>query len=343
MEAAGTSSRRATLYDVCRRTGLSTATVSRVINASPRVTAETRQRVMEAMAELGYVPSQTARALAGQQQKMLGVIFPDINVGFYAQVLRGIDSIAAERGYHVMTAFSHGVSDEQDLVMRFLREGRIDALILMNVILGDEFVREAAKATTPLVLVDRPVARCGASSIAIDNIGGARSAMAHLYGHGYRTIALLCGEPENFDAQQRLQGCREAAAEAGAMLDERLIWSGNFREESGRTAMTDWLDRGRPLPEAVFCFNDAMAIGVMDVLREKEYRVPEDVAVVGFDDVESARHLRLTTVSVPMTEMGRRAAGAAIDVLNEEQSHPEIHSVLQTELVIRASCGCEVR
>ncbi len=165
--------------------------------------------------------------------------------------------------------------------------------------------------------------------------------MLHLFGHGYRRIALLCGEAENFDAQQRLKGCHEAAAEAGERLDEQLIWQGNFREESGRAAMTDWLDRQPSLPEAIFSFNDAMAIGVMDVLHERNYRVPEDIAVVGFDNVESARHLRLTTVSVPMAEMGRRAAGAAIDLLNNEQ--PEIHSVLQTELVIRASCGCEVR
>ena len=331
--------KKATLFDVCRHTGLSTATVSRVLNNASNVTAETRSRVERAMAELGYVPNYAARALAGQRQRMLGVVFPEIGPGFWAEILMGLDSAAADNRYHLLTAFSHGGDDERDLVLRLLREGRIDALVVMNLRLSDEFAAEIERLTIPLVLIDRPVPELDASSVTIDNIGGASMALSHLFNHGHRDVALMIGDAQTYDSQQRLEGCRRAVVAAGGRWNDDLVWPGAFTEESGRDLMARWLATGRKPPRALFCFNDNLAIGAMDVLREKGYDVPRDVAIVGFDDVAAARHLGLTSVHVPMRDIGRAAATMAIDGIAGKDF--ERHVVVPTSLIPRRSCGCQ--
>jgi DNA-binding LacI/PurR family transcriptional regulator len=329
---------RATLTDVCQRSGVSSATVSRVLNGTARVSQATRDRVMSVVNELGYVPNAAARSLAGRREQMLGVIFPEIGNGFWANILKGLDAAAADRGYHLLTGFSHGHLDERELVLRVLREGRIDALILMNLRLDKELAEEAKRFKTPIVLIDRPIAELQAGSVMADNRGGAREALAHLYGHGHRDVAFLIGDEATFDSKQRLLGCRDAANEAGATIDPSLVLPGAFTEESGREIVEHLLERhGRP-PRAIFCFNDNLAVGAMEALRDHGWRVPDEVAVIGFDDIEIARHLGLTTVRVPLNEMGRTAAYLAVDAI--EKKATGVNHVLSTSLVVRHSCGC---
>jgi LacI family transcriptional regulator len=327
-----------TLHDVCKRAGVSTATVSRVINHSPLVTDVTRARVLEAMRSLGYSPSHAARTLARQRSELIGVVFPHIASGFFTEVLGGINEVAAEHNFHLMTAFSHGLSDEEQFVKRLLTERRVDGLILMNLLLSDEFVAEAARGGIPIVLIDRPVEGSDLFAVSMDNRAGAEAAMGHLLGHGYRRVAILTGPGDSFDAQHRFEGCRAALGRAGIPESQVLLWKGSFTEKSGRAAIEGWLAQGRALPEAIFATNDAMALGALGALRERGLRVPDDVALVGFDDTESARHLELTSVRVPMQEMGRAAAEAAIEQISSRQAQPS--RVLDTELVVRRSCGC---
>src|ERR1051325_1847563 len=281
----------ATLHDVCRKAGVSTATVSRVVNESPLVTEETRSRVLEAMKSLGYRPSHAARTLARQRTDLIGVVFPEIAGGFFTEVLRGIDDVAAEHHFHLMTAFSHGLADEEQFVTRLLQERRVDALILMNLLLSDEFIKEVAKRGIPVSLIDRPVIGAGLFAVSMDNQTGAEAATNHLLEHGYRKFAILTGPTDNYDAEHRFEGCKRALEKADIRADEIDVWQGAFTESSGRAAIERWLSAGKPLPEAIFATNDAMALGAHEFLRQRGIRVPEDVALVGFDDADSARHL----------------------------------------------------
>jgi LacI family transcriptional regulator len=332
----------ATLHDVCKKTGLSTATVSRVINNSPLVTKRTRARVVRAIKALGYHPSGAARTLSRKRSNMIAVIFPEIASGFYTEVLRGIDEIASEHNFHLTTAFAHGQRDEQTLALQALHEQWVAGLLILNlfeVSLPAEAVKLAVEQHVPVVSIDRPVRASNVISISMDNIAGAAATMNHLFAHGYRDIGIIRGPRGNYDADQRWLGCQQAAEQAGVVLSEERVWTGTFVEGSGRLAMERWLDAGRPLPKAIFACNDAMAIGALGILRERGRKVPEDVALVGFDDVDSARHLGLTTVRVPMRAMGRAAAEVAIkQILGGEIQHQH---VLATQLVVRRSCGCD--
>lgn len=328
----------ATLFDVCKRAKVSTATVSRVLNGSPMVSVQTRSRVEKAIKQLGYHPSHAARTLARQRSQFIGAIFPDISSGFFAEVLSSIDAVAAEHEFHLMTAFSHGHRDEKELIVRTLRERRVDALILMNLSLPDNFTKAAAKFGIPIVLIDRPVAGANLFAVSMDNKGGADAAITHLIKHGQRNIAVIAGPSGNYDADQRLEGCRLGFERAGLPLADELIWQGAFTAASGRAALERWLNAGRPLPEAIFATNDAMALGALATLQERGYRVPDDVALVGFDDIEAAQHLGLTTVHIPMREMGRAAAEAAVKQILSGEAQKQC--VLATNLVVRRSCRC---
>ncbi len=334
---------RATLHDVCRRTGLSTATVSRVLNDSPLVNPQTRAQVQKAIQALGYHPNHAARTLSRRRTDTLAAVFPEIAGGFYTEVLRGIDEIAAEHNFHLMTAFAHGQHDEEQLVQAALREHRADALVVLNLddsSLSMDLLRRAAKQNVPIVLIGRPVAARGVSSVTMDNIGGAAAAMRHLFEHGFQEVGVITGPRSNYDAQQRWLGCQRAAREAGVALARELVWPGTFTEDGGRYVMKRWLDERRRLPEAIFACNDAMATGALDVLVERGIRVPEDVALVGFDDIDAAKHLRLTTVHVPMRALGRAAAESAMRGIHGGKG-PRTHT-LPTNLVTRRSCGCGV-
>jgi LacI family transcriptional regulator len=324
---------------VCRKAGVSTATVSRVINGSPLVTGDTRDRVLKAIRSLGYRPSHAARTLARNRTDILGVVFPEIASGFFTEVLRGIDDVADEHGYHLMTCFSHGLRDEKEFVGRMLRERRMDGLILMNLSTADSAIREMTKHDVPIVLIDRPLEESKLCAITMDNLAGAEAATRHLVEHGHDRIAILTGPEDSYDSRQRFEGFRCALERSNKTIFPDLIWKGAFTEESGIEAMRAWLESRKPLPDAIFASNDAMALGVWSVLRERGVRVPDDVALVGFDDVESARHQELTSVSVPMRAMGRAAAEAAIQQISSHKTQPR--RMLPTALVVRRSCGCK--
>jgi len=333
--------RPVTVEDVSRQSGVSTATVSRVINESPKVSPETRDRVLKAIRELGYMRNHSARALARQRTDTIGVVFPGIDSGFFSEVLKGINEFAVSRNYHLMVAFSQDSREEQDRIAEYLHAGRVDALILMNLRMSDEFIRRASKQELPIVLIDRPVRNAKVASVTIDNRRGAEAAMTHLLKLGYQRIAILNGPKGTIDAEQRFEGCQAAAKKAGYRIDPSLVWPGTFLWESGYELMNQWLEAGKPLPDAIFALNDPMAMGVLESLHEHGLSVPEDMALIGFDDVQAARYLGLTTVHSPMREMGRVAAESAISLLSGRSTPAE--QVLPTELVVRRSCGIEKR
>lgn len=326
-----------TLFDICRAAEVSSATVSRVINDSPLVQETTRRKVRKAIRELGYRPSHAARMLARQRTDTLGVILPDINSPFDAQVLAGIDQVADESRYHMLIAFTHGGRDARTLLRRFAEERRVDAVVYMSTSVGvDASLREVTRSGLPLVVMDRPVS--GFPSVVMDNEQGARLVVQHLLAHGRKRIAFLRGPESNYDAARRLAGAKAALAEAGQALPDELCWAGDFREESGAAAVQAWAATGKPWPDAIFACNDTMAFGVLGALRETGIQVPDQVAVVGFDDSLGARWLGLSTVRIPMRELGGQAARLALRLARKEALEESLVQ-LPLELVVRQTCG----
>jgi LacI family transcriptional regulator len=323
-----------TLYDVSRLSGVSSATVSRVFSGRARVSEEVKKRVIEAANQLAYEPSHAARALAGARTQTLGAIFPTIASGFYADVLAGIDEVAAECGFDVLASFVGKGRRRPDLVNRLLRQGRVDSLVLLNL---DDTIDLKAEAINqlPIILVDREITGSTLPVIGMDNVGGAEAMIQHLYEQGHRRIALLTGPTGNFDSEQRLIGCRRAFTTLGLPLDESLIWTGAFTLESGQKAARECLDSRQAMPDAIFCFNDVMAIGMLSEFSRVGISVPGDVALAGYDNVETASHLSLTSVVCPMRLMGQMAARWAIDLVTQNE-RPTSHR-LQVRLVVRNS------
>lgn len=323
-----------TLYDVSRLSGASIATVSRVFSGKVRVGEETRKRVMAAADRLAFEPSHIARALAGRRTYTLGAISPGIASGFYSDVLAGIDEVAAESGFDVLVSFVNKQRSRSEMIKRLLRQGRVDALILLNLKESTDLTAESV-AQLPIILIDREISGSDLPVIGSDNVGGAEATIEHLFEQGHRRIAILTGPEGTYDSDQRLLGCRQAMARLGLELDEKLIWSGDFTLASGTRAIGEFIDSKQPLPDAIFCLNDAMAIGVLNELRRLNFSVPGDVALAGYDNVEAAAHLNLTSVASPMRLMGQVAARWAVDLITKNE-RPEGHK-LQVRLVIRGS------
>jgi DNA-binding LacI/PurR family transcriptional regulator len=333
---AETPTRKAqpTLYDVSRLSGVSSATVSRVFSGSARVSDGIRQRVEDAARVLSYEPSHAARSLAGRKTNTLGAIFPEIASGFYADVLAGIDEVAAENGFDVLAAFVGKRRSRPELVKRLLRQGRVDALLLLNLDNTLDLKPEAVDHL-PIVLIDREINGSKLPALGMDNVGGAEAMIEHLFEQGHRRIAILTGPAGNYDSEQRLRGCRQAYSRLGISFDERLLWSGDFTMGSGALAAQDFLKSKLPMPDAIFCLNDAMAIGMLNEFHRAGVSVPSDVAMAGYDNVEAAAHLSLTSVACPMRLMGQVAARWAVELVTQNE-RPVGHR-LQVRLVVRNS------
>jgi DNA-binding LacI/PurR family transcriptional regulator len=323
-----------TLYDVSKQAGVSLATASRVFSGAARVSDAVRKRVMDAASQLSYEPSHAAQTLAGKKTHTLGAIFPEIASGFYADVLAGIDEVAAESGFDVLASFVGKSRSRPELVKRLLRQGRVDALILLNL---DNTVdlNPASLNELPIVLIDREISGSTLPVVGMDNIAGAEAMIEHLFEQGHRRIAILTGPKGNFDSEQRVLGCRRACARLGLTLDESLIWTGAFTMASGVRAARELIDSKTPLPDAIFCLNDAMAIGMLSELQREGISVPGDVALAGYDNVEAAAHLSLTSVACPMRLMGQVAARWAVDLITKNEK--SMGHRLQVRLVVRNS------
>jgi LacI family transcriptional regulator len=334
--AVETSTRKAqpTLYDVSRLSGVSSATVSRVFSGSARVSDGIRQRVEDAARTLSYEPSHAARALAGRKTNTLGAVFPEIASGFYADVLAGIDEVAAESGFDVLAAFVGKRRSRPELVKRLLRQGRVDALLVLNLDNTLDLKPEAVDHL-PIVLIDREINGSKLPALGMDNVGGAEAMIEHLFEQGHRRLAIQTGPAGNYDSEQRLLGCRNAFSRLGISLDERLLWSGDFTMASGTLAAQELLKSKMPMPDAIFCLNDSMAIGMLNEFHRAGISVPGDVAMAGYDNVEAAAHLSLTSVACPMRLMGQVAARWAVELVTRNE-RPVGHR-LQVRLVVRSS------
>jgi LacI family transcriptional regulator len=329
----------ATIKEVAREAGVSVATVSRVFNDKGPVREETRLRIQEVALRLGYAPHALARSLITKKTGTLGVLLPDLYGEFFSEVIRGVDLAARRDGYHILVSSSHSDRSEVEAVLRALR-GRIDGLVVMSPEADARALEANLPDSLPIVLLNCRVEGTGFDSINIDNYGGALAMVRHLAGLGHRQIAHVRGAPGNNDAMERLLGYRDAMRSLSEQETDELEIEGDFSEESGYRAGEAIL-RMQPRPTAVFAANDAMAVGLLSALQEAGLRVPEDIAVAGFDDIPIARFLTppLTTVRLAIADLGALAVQRLLLAIARGADRERQHEVLPTALVVRGSCG----
>jgi LacI family transcriptional regulator len=330
---------KVTIRDVAQRAGVSVATVSRVFNSSGPVREETRRRIREVADELRYVPDAAARSLTMRRTGAIGVILPDLHGEFFSEVIRGIDQTARQQDHHLLVSSSHDDRREIEAAVQAMR-GRVDGLILMSPDLDALALAANLPESLPVVLLNCAVEGTAFDALNVDNYGGASAVVRHLVARGHRRVGIINGAERNYDAQERRRGYHDALAAAGIEVDASLEVAGNFTEEAGYDGARALL-AGSVRPTAIVAANDSTAIGALSALREDGVRVPEDVAVVGFDDIPLARYMSppLSSVRVPIFELGARATAKLLDALTTKSQHQRRQDLLPTTLVVRASCG----
>lgn len=328
-----------TIFDVAEKAGVSISTVSRVLNGRDRVHVDTAQRVQAAVAELGYRQNALARALVTRRSNMVGLIIPKVNDPFHLEIARGAEDAVSDANLSLLIV-SQTRNESERRNLEPLRRGLVDAIIAVAVDLDRAELEDLLQRNLPVVLIQRTRGE-ETPAFVVDNYGGACQLTKHLLGHGYRRFAYISGSDLTCDSAERLRGLQDTLASRGLGLDPRYIVHGDYMRGSGYQAMAALLELD-PLPDVVFAANDQMASDALLAIQERGLRVPEDIALAGFDDVPLASYISptLTTVHQPTYELGFQAAQAALNMVKEEKAIEQKHVILPTHLVIRHSCGC---
>lgn len=333
-----------TLDEVAKLAGVSRATVSRVINNRPNVRPEVREKVWQAVRDSSYRPHAVARSLVTRRTGIVGVVIPETVSTLFADpffplLLRGATQACNTHQRQLMLVLLSDPTGEHEMYQRVLRNGYLDGVIVASATIGDPLVPLMLRDGIPFVSVGRhPDQRV--HIVDVDNVGGGRAAVEHLIRLGHRRIATIAGPRDMTSGQDRLEGYRQALRAHRIPLDEQLIFYGDYTEAGGMLAMQRLLPTN---PTAVFVASDTMAVGALKWLHQAGQRVPEDIALVGFDDIPIASAIAppLTTVRQPIVRLAALAIEALVGILEDEpaaQSPPQ-RIVLPTELVVRESCG----
>jgi LacI family transcriptional regulator len=331
------------MRDVAQRAGVSTSTVSHVLNGTRYVRPDLAERVRAALDELGYQPNVLARSLRRKQSLTLGMIVPDSANPFFAGIARAIEDTCFARGYSLILANSAGDPDRELQNIATLQSRQVDGLIFVAAGAGDEDLLRVL-TSLPIVLVDRDIAGMSVDggpldvdAVKVDNLNGGYVATRHLIGLGHRRIGCITGPSATSPSAERVVGFRRALGEGGLETDETLILRGDFGFDSGYVAAQTLLKAGRP-PTAVFACNDQMAIGAMAAAVDLHVPVPAGLSIVGFDGITLGSFVRppLTTMTQPVTRIGQLAAELLLHRLAAPGS-PYERKVLAAELAVRGS------
>lgn len=317
------TSTNVTIEQVAAASRVSPSTVSRVLGGHAKVSAARAERVRRAVAELGFVPNPIARALADGRTYTVGLLAQYFESPFYALMLRGVEEVLTAADYGLVVASGHWNPDEEQRCVATLRARRVDGVIVLTGTLTDDFLRDLA-TEIPVVATGRSLHAPGLHALRTDEFEGARAATRHLIALGHRRIAFIGGDVSHPDAGERERGYRAALDEAGIAADPALCANGDYLETGGAAAMETLLHRAAPI-SAVFAANDQMAAGAARVLHARGLHIPDDVSLVGYDDLLSTAHASppRTTVSVEVAELGRRAARAMLELLKAGTSSVE--------------------
>ena len=328
----------ATIKDVAREARVSVASVSRALNGGGGVTPATSERIHAAAARLQYIPHAAARMLITRRTHTVGALLPDLYGEFFSELIRGIDLAARACGLHLLVSSSHGGAAEAATAVRSM-QGRVDGLLILSERIDAAFLRANLPKALPVVLLNSAVTGAAFHVLNIDNHGGAVTMVRHLLQAGHRSVALIAGPAGNFDASERERGYREAMAR-DASRAALTVLPGDFTEESGYRAGHQLLALAKR-PRAVFAANDMMAVGCLAAFKDAGVRVPEDIALAGFDDIPIARYVTpaLSTVRVRIADFGRLALERLADVVEHPEQESPPADTLGFEIVTRDTCG----
>jgi len=333
-----------TIHDVAKRAGVSPVTVSRVINNTGNVSTATREKVELAIEELGYVPSVMARSLRSKRTRTLALIVPDITNPFWTTVARGVEDTAQSRDYSVFLYNTDENPVKQQRCLDTVVAQRVDGVIIAPYDSNAQNLAQLRKRNIPTVIIDRRIEGWDVDSVCGDSLSGAKALVEHLIRLGHKRIAVLSGPANTSTTEDRIAGYCMALAEAGIPTDSRLIKRGEYRMTSGEELTHQVLDEGLN-PTAIFAANNALAMGVIQALGKRGLLIPQDIALVCFDDLPDVSRFFpfLTVVVQPVYDMGVNAAQLLLSRLDSEGSLQPRHIVLPTRLIIRHSCGSKLQ
>jgi LacI family transcriptional regulator len=329
-----------TIHDVAKRAGVAPITVSRVINNTGYISVETRKVVKEAIAELGYVPNVLARSLRSKRTNTLALVLTDITNPFFTIIARGVEDIASDAGFNVIFCNTDESEEKEEKYIQLLLQKQVDGILLVPAKSSSKSVDYILEQGTPAVVLDRSVPNKTIDVVRCDSEDGAYQLVKMLLGLGHRHIAVLNGSIDVSTSQDRLSGYKRAMEEAGAGDDE-LYFYGNFNQASGyelaRQAMSH-----HPRPTAIFAANNLIAIGALWALKDMGLKVPDEIAVVSFDDLPQnlVAYPFLTVATQPAYEMSKKATELLIERLNGKSPEDKYQEViLPVEIIVRASSG----
>lgn len=333
--------------DVARKAGVSGATVSRVFNNPDSVSPQTREKVLKASEELNYHPNVIASNFVKGITRNIGVIIPHIpnvhifSVHYFSELLSGIGEALEEKGYHLVLFFHKMVEGVENDYTRYFKGGKVDGCILLGTLRNDSALLKLQQTGYRFCLVNNYIKNSGISFVDVDNISGSYEAVKYLISLGHKDIAFLNGPFHYSNSVDRLEGYKKALEEHGISVDSKYIFEGNYGKKSGYLAVSKILNL-KKLPTAVFSANDRMAAGLLQGLMERGIRVPEDVAIIGYDDSDIATLVQpqLTTVRVPFFELGKKCVYEFIKLVNGEDEGC-FKTFITPKLVIRASSGAK--
>lgn len=336
-----------TIYDVAKKAGVGIGTVSRAINNSPQIKPATKQKVLDAIQTLGYSPHSMAQRLAKRRTGIMATIMPFHTGHFYQALLRGIQQNLQKHSYDLLVQYVDKTNTQNRFLDSVLQEKRCDGVLMISMKVGDSYVKKFANTKLPLVLVDR--AHSAVDSIHVENKKGAFQAVNYLVALGHRRIGMISGHRDNPPANRRSAGYNSALKKAGIEYrtehdisadelsdDEKYHFNDGFNEDVGFVAMHKFLSMGENRPTAVFASADIQAIGAIKAAQAAGARIPDDISIIGFDDIELASYLSLTTMQQPMYEMGLLAVDLIMNKI--EKKTTEIEQIkLSTKLVERGT------
>ncbi len=333
------------LEDIALKAGVSRSTVSRVINDEPYVSAATRARVQAVIDKEGFVPNLAARMLVTQRTHVLGIVIPHSllttfqDAYYYPTLLSGVSEMTLDRGFASLLWWGQSPQEEERFYQRILQQNQlVDGLIIASATADDPLITRLVQIGTHFVMVERPSrANPRVSYVSIDNVGAARMAVAHLISSGRRRVGTITGALDNVDGIDRLTGYRQALDDADLLRDSALVAQGWFTRESGYIGARSLI---AAKVDAIFAANDVTALGALDALKDAGLRVPDDVAVVGFDDLPTAVQAvpALTSVRQPIHQKGALATSLLIDLIEGAVQEPR-QILLPTQLIVRQSSG----
>lgn len=329
-----------TIMAVAARARVSTATVSRVINGTAKVNPDTAERVREAVKALNFYPDSSARALGSGRSGMYGLIISDITNPYFPELVKAFETVAAEYGKDVLIANTDYDPKRMEMCVARMLQRKVDGVAIMTSEMDDRLIHEFSHRQIPTVFMDTPKGMQGVSTVRVDYSAGVKEAMSHLISLGHERIAFISGPMGLSSARLRAESFTRSLKKHGLVDEAGLVQQGNHRVDGGHEAMKRILAL-RPRPTALLCSNDLTAIGAMGAIHEAGLRIPEDISVVGFDDIELSGYTQpaLTTLHVPRSELAATAFRALLR--EREQAHGKsagkLEHVIQPRLVVRRS------